>query len=136
MKPEETEETEYELVTRRLVMPDDLNPNHSIFGGRLISWLDVDLYLYASTKVKITNMVTVAMDKVNFRNPAYLGEVIETKAAVKKIRRSSITVYGKAEAWHQQTDERRLVIECEITYVAVDKEGHPTPALKNFKSGE
>ena len=121
------------MVTRRLIMPEDLNPNHSIFGGKLLAWMDVDLYLFASAKVKITNMVTAAMDKVNFKNPAYLGEIIEITAAISRIRRSSVTIHGKAQAHDPKTSDRRLIIECEITYVAVDDEGHPVPALKNFK---
>lgn len=123
----------YEIVTRRLVMPEDLNPNHSIFGGKLLAWMDVDLYLFAAEKTKITNMVTVAMEKVYFKNPAYLGEVIEITAAISRVRRSAITIHGKAEAHDPKLSERRLIIECEITYVALDSEGRPAPALKDFK---
>ena len=123
----------YELVTRHLVMPEDLNPNHSIFGGKLLAWMDVDLYLFASAKVKVTNMETVAMEKVYFKNPAYLGEIIEITASISRVRRSSVTVHGKAEAFDPENGSRRLIIECEITYVAVDDDGHPVPALKDFK---
>ncbi len=118
---------EFELTTKHLVMPSALNPNYSIFGGQLLAWLDMDLYLYVSGKVACKNMVTVSMDKVYFKNPAFLGEMIEIRAALHRVRRTSVTALGKAEAYNPETGDRRLIIECEITYVAVDSNGKPVP---------
>lgn len=120
-------ETPYQLITRHLVMPDELNPNYSIFGGRLLAWLDKDLYLYVSQKARCKNMVTVSMDKVYFKNPAFLGETIEVYAAIQKMKRTSVSALGRAVAFDPETEERRTIIECEITYVSVNDKGRPTP---------
>jgi len=113
-------------------MPNELNPNYSIFGGELIAWLDKDLYVFLSGVLKHKNMVTVAMNNVHFKNPAYLGEIIEILACIKQIRRSSVSVYGKAMATDPATGSTRLIIQCEITYVAIDKNGKPLPVFNGI----
>lgn len=123
---------EFHLITRHLVMPNELNPNHTIFGGQLLAWLDVDLYLYLTEKVRDKYMVTYSMDKVYFKNPAYLGEIIEVHGAIKKIQRTRISVLGKAIAVDPETQARRVIIECEISYVAIDDNGKPRPAFEKY----
>ena len=130
---EDAELKNFSLVTRHLIMPNELNPNHSIFGGQLIAWLDMALYVYLAGVVKYRNMVTVGMNNVHFKKPAYLGEIIEIYGSVKQIRKSSITAYGKAFAVDQSTGSSRLIIQCEITYVAIDESGKPIPAFSNLK---
>ena len=120
----------FELATKHLIMPSHLNPNSSIFGGQLLAWLDLDLYVFVAEKVRCTTMVTVSMEKVYFKNPGYLGEIIEIHGAIKKLRRTSVTVSGMAEAVNPENDSRRTIIECEVTYVSVDKRGRPTPLPK------
>jgi len=122
---EKHKQTHYETISRHLIMPSDLNPNHSIFGGMLIAWLDKDLYIYVSSHVKCRQMVTVSMDKVYFKNPAYLGEVIEISGAVKQVRRTSVTALGRAVAVDPENGQSRIIIECEISYVAIDEHGRP-----------
>ena len=133
MNYDESELKDFVLVSRHLIMPNELNPNHSIFGGQLIAWLDKDLYVYLSGVVKYRNMVTVGMNNVHFKKPAYLGEVIEIYGAVHQIRKSSVTAFGKAIAKDQETGDSRLIIQCEITYVAIDENGKPVPAFSKFK---
>lgn len=116
---------DYELVTQHLVMTENLNPNHHIFGGQLLAWLDKDLYIYISNKLKYKSFVTLAMNNVRFRHPAYLGEIIQIHAGIKGVKRTSVTAYGKATAYDQETGYSRDVIECEVTYVAIDSNGRP-----------
>ena len=124
----------YSLITRHLIMPNELNPNHSIFGGQLIAWLDTALYVYLTGVVKYKLMVTVAMNNVHFKKPAYLGEIIEIYGSVKQIRKSAVTAYGKAIAVDASTGISRLIIQCEITYVAINDKGKPIAAFANFKT--
>jgi acyl-CoA thioesterase YciA len=127
----------FSLVTRHLIMPNELNPNHSIFGGQLIAWLDKDLYVFLTVALKYKNMVTVGMNNVHFKNPAYLGEIIEIYASIKQIRKSSVTAYGKAMATDPTTGNSRLIIQCEITYVAIDANGRPIAVFsKNKPEGD
>lgn len=116
---------EFELVTQHMVMSEHLNPNLHIFGGQLLAWLDTDVYLYAVNKLRYKSMVTVSMNNVYFKNPGYLGDIIQIFAKIKEIRRSSVTLYGKAVAFDPVTGSLREIIECEVTYVAVDKNGKP-----------
>lgn len=111
-------------------MPGELNPNYSIFGGQLIAWLDKDLYVFASGEVKYTRMVTYGMHNIYFKNPAFLGEIIEIYGKVTQVKKASVTVSGKAVATDPVTGNQRLIIECEITYVALDENGKPVAALK------
>lgn len=130
---DENDLKDFSLVTRHLIMPNELNPNHCIFGGQLIAWLDKDLYIYLSSEMKYRNMVTVGMNNVHFKKPAFLGEIIEIYAAVKQIRKTSVTAYGKAIATDPSSETSRLIIQCEITYVAIDDKGKPYAAFKQEK---
>jgi acyl-CoA hydrolase len=132
-KEEEIDLQGFSLATRHLIMPNELNPNHSIFGGQLIAWLDTALYVYVTGIVKFKNMVTVGMNNVHFKKPAYLGEIIEIYGSIKQIRKSSVAVYGKAIAVDPSTGSSRLIIQCEITYVAINDKGKPIAAFANFK---
>lgn len=70
-------------------------------------------------------MVTVSMNNVFFRAPAYLGDIIQIFARMKETKRSSVTALGKAVAFDPEKQAYRDIIECEITYVALDENGKP-----------
>ena len=123
---------DFSLVTQHLVMSEHLNPNHHIFGGQLLAWLDVDIYLFTSDAMKYRSMVTVSMTNVYFKAPAFLGDIVRIYGKIKEVRRSSVTAYGKAMAYDPQTESLREIIECEITYVAVDENGKPRRAFQNI----
>jgi len=106
-------------------MPNELNPNYSIFGGQLIAWLDKDLYIFTTGITKYKKMVTASMERAKFKNPAFLGEIIEIYGAIKKIRHSSVTAVGRAIAVDPNTEKHRVIIECEMTFVAIDDHGKP-----------
>jgi len=123
----------YSLITKHLIMPNELNPNNSIFGGQLTAWLDTALYMYLTDIVKYKNMVTVSMNNVHFKKPAFLGEIIHIYGALKQIRKSSVTAYGKAIVVDPATGVSRLIIQCEISYVAINEKGKPVAAFANLK---
>lgn len=116
---------QFQLVSQHLVMNEHLNPNHAIFGGQLLAWLDVDVYLFCTNNLRYKNMVTVSMNNVFFKNPAYLGDIIQIHARMKEIKRSSVTAYGKAIAFDPEKQSSRDIIECEITYVALNENNKP-----------
>lgn len=108
-----------------MVMSEHLNPNHHIFGGQLLAWLDTDVYLYCSNKLRYKSMVTVSMNNVYFKAPGYLGDIIQIYARLKHIGRSSATAEGKAIAYDPEKQTSREIIACEVTYVAVGPNGKP-----------
>ena len=112
-----------ELITQHLIMAEDLNPNYSIFGGQLLAWLDKDIYIYASTKLEFIRLATASMDKICFKKPAYLGEIIQIYGRIRKVNYSSVIAEGKAVAFNPQNKHKRDIIVCEITFVAIDNQG-------------
>ncbi len=116
----------YALVSQHIVMTEHLNANHHIFGGQLLAWLDKDLYVFISTKMRYKRLVTLGMNNVRFRKPAHLGEIIQIYGQIKQVKRSSVTANGKAVAFDPESLATREIIECEITFVALDEKGRPS----------
>lgn len=116
---------EFALVSQHMVMSEHLNPNHHIFGGRLLAWLDADVYIHCTNRLRYKSMVTVSMNNVYFKAPGYLGDIIQIYARIKEVRRSSVTAEGMAVAYDPEKQTSREIITCEITYVAVDPSGKP-----------
>jgi acyl-CoA hydrolase len=120
---------DYSLVTQHLVMTEHLNPNHHIFGGQLMAWLDKDLYLFACRELRYKKFATLSMNNVRFRNPANLGDILQIFGSIKEVRRSSVSVFGQILAFEPEHDSYREVIACEITYVALNERGKPARIL-------
>lgn len=113
-----------DLSIRTLAMPADTNQNGDIFGGWLLSQMDVGGGIYAS-KIAKSRAVTVAIDAMNFRKPVYIGDVVSVHANTVRIGKTSITVH--IEAWVMRRDETHsiLVTDGNFTYVAIDDQGRP-----------
>jgi acyl-CoA thioesterase YciA len=113
-----------ELCTRTLAMPADTNQNGDIFGGWLLSQMDIGGGVFASKLAK-SRTVTVAIDAMNFRKPVYVGDLVSVHATLVRIGRTSITVH--LEAWVMRRKEKQfiLVTDGKFTYVAIDDNGRP-----------
>jgi len=113
-----------DLSIRTLAMPADTNQNGDIFGGWLLSQMDVGGGIYAS-KIAKSRAVTVAIDAMNFRKPVYIGDVVSVHANTVRLGKTSITVH--IEAWVMRRDETHsiLVTDGNFTYVAIDDQGRP-----------
>lgn len=119
-----------ELSIRTLAMPADTNQSGDIFGGWLLSQMDLagSIFAYKTTQ---SRTVTVAIEAMTFRKPVYVGDVVSVHAATVRVGRTSITVH--VEAWVQRRNESLpiLVTDGNYTYVAVDDDGHPQPIGQN-----
>ena len=115
-----------DLCIRTLAMPADTNANGDIFGGWLLSQMDVGGGVFASKLAK-SRTVTVAIEAMNFRKPVYVGDLVSVHATLVKIGRTSITVH--LEAWVLRRKEQRsiLVTDGNFTYVSIDDQGRPQP---------
>jgi acyl-CoA thioesterase YciA len=113
-----------DLCTRTLAMPADTNQNGDIFGGWLLSQMDIGGGIFAS-KVARSRTVTVAIEAMNFRKPVFVGDVVSVHATVARIGRTSVTVH--LEAWVLRRKEMNsiLVTDGNFTYVSIDEQGHP-----------
>jgi acyl-CoA thioesterase YciA len=113
-----------DLCIRTLAMPADTNQNGDIFGGWLLSQMDVGGGVFAS-KIAKSRAVTVAIEAMNFRKPVYVGDLVSVHANLVRIGKTSITVH--LEAWVVRRKEMQaiLVTDGNFTYVAIDEHGHP-----------
>src|SRR6202043_390877 len=81
-----------DLCTRTLAMPADTNANGDIFGGWLLSPMDIGGGIFAS-KIAKSRTVTVAIEAMNFRKPVYVGDLVSVHANLVRIGRTSVTVH-------------------------------------------
>ena len=119
-------EPQGQLCTRTLAMPADTNQNGDIFGGWLLSQMDLGGGVFAA-KIAKSRTVTVAIEAMNFRKPVFVGDLVSVHANLVRVGKTSITVH--LEAWVLRRKEMRpiLVTDGNFTYVAIDDQGHPQP---------
>jgi acyl-CoA thioesterase YciA len=115
-----------ELVIRTIAMPADTNPSGDIFGGWLMSQMDLGSGILASKMAK-SRVVTVAVEGMSFLQPVRVGDTVACYAWVEKIGRTSMKI--PVEVWVQRymRTEQTRVTRAVFTYVAVDSEGQPIP---------
>ena len=108
--------------TRKWVKPEDLNPNGSLFGGKLLAWLDEELALYSIIQLENPRIVTKHMSEINFRSSARQGDIIEIGIDVVKFGRSSLEL--KCEARNMMTRETIITIDSTVM-VNLGEDGKP-----------
>lgn len=115
------------LILRTLAMPADTNPHGDIFGGWIMSQMDIAGGILAREKT-CSRVVTVAVDSIAFIKPVHVGDVVCCYGEVVKIGTTSITI--ELEVWVKPALDRPGVEELKFqvtkaafTYVAVDREG-------------
>jgi acyl-CoA thioesterase YciA len=115
-----------ELVIRTIAMPADTNANGDIFGGWLMSQMDLGAAIYARNLCR-SRVTTVAVDGMAFLNPVYVGDIVNCHASLVKVGRTSMKI--DVEAWVQRGGDGKLlrVTEGVFTYVAIDDAGRPQP---------
>jgi acyl-CoA thioesterase YciA len=125
-----TGEPSGDLCIRTLAMPADTNANGDIFGGWLLSQMDVGGGVFAS-KVAKSRTVTVAIEAMTFRKPVYVGDLVSVHATLVRLGRTSITVH--LEAWVLRRKESRSILATEgnFTYVSIDEDGRPQPVQRS-----
>ncbi len=117
-----------ELATKTLAMPADTNPNGDIFGGWVLSQMDIAGGVMANTVTK-GRAVTVFVDGMTFHKPVNVGDVLSCYAKVKKIGNTSITF--KIEAWVKRNFKTFKVTEGTFVYVAIGEDRKPRKIKKN-----
>ncbi|WP_428743071.1 acyl-CoA thioesterase [Tenacibaculum sp.] len=108
--------------TRKWVKPEDLNPNGTLFGGRLLQWIDEEVALYAIIQLEIPKTVTKFMSEIDFVSSAKQGDIIEIGIDVVKFGKTSITL--NCEVRNKITRKTIIAID-KIIMVSLDEEGKP-----------
>ena len=120
-------ETQHE--TSQLMMPQHSNNLDHVFGGVILAMMDTSAAVSAIRHAR-TNCVTVSVDRVDFREPIHLGDLVIMKCSVNYVGRTSMEVGVRVEAENMQTGVRRHTNSCYLTFVAVDRDGKPVPVPK------
>ena len=114
------------LAVKVAMMPRDTNPQGTIFGGVLLSYIDQAGAIGAHHEIQAKGLpalplVTVAMDSVEFREAVFVGDVVSFWTEVARLGKTSITMHVTVEA--DRDRERPLLTQADVTYVAVQLDG-------------
>ena len=118
---------------RITLLPRDTNSAGTIFGGVILSYIDMAGAIEAHRRTGMERFVTVAMREVIFHKPVFVGDLVSFYAETVKVGTTSITVRVMVEVERLGKSERVRVTEAEVIYVAVDEHGEkmkidPRPA--------
>jgi acyl-CoA thioesterase YciA len=123
---------------RITLLPRDTNPQGTIFGGVILSYIDMAGAIEAHRRTRLERFVTVAMKEVIFHQPVFVGDLVSFYAETVRIGTTSITirVVVEAERHGGTTSDRIRVTEAEVVYVAVDGHRQKMKIPKEVKSDE
>ncbi len=112
---------------RITLLPRDTNKHGSIFGGVILSHVDLAGAVEVRRSCGPRNYVTVAMDKVVFHKPVFVGDIVSFYSQTVKIGRTSVKIRVVVEATRADSQETVRVTEAEVVFVAVDADWRPVP---------
>ena len=110
--------------TRKLIKPEDLNGRNTLFGGRLMSWIDEECAIYCACQMQTHHIVTKYISEMNFMAPAYRGDMIEIGVDTISIGRTSLTLSCVVR---DKDTKAELIRVDKLVFVAVDEQGSPVP---------
>ena len=111
-------------TTRVLAMPTNTNAAGDIFGGWIMSQVDIAASIAAHRRAR-GRVVTVAVNEFKFQHPVYVGDLISCYAEVTNVGNTSLTVHVEVIAERDRGTEQRIkVTEANLTFVAVDQQGN------------
>ncbi|MGB7923866.1 MAG: hotdog domain-containing protein [Pyrinomonadaceae bacterium] len=108
---------------RITLLPRDTNSQGTIFGGVILSYIDMAGAIEAHRRTKVARLVTVAMREIIFHKPVFVGDLVSFYGETLRIGTTSVTVrvIVEAERYGGTSRERVRVTEAEVIYVAVDE---------------
>lgn len=112
------------FYTRKWIKPEDLNPNGTLFGGKLLSWIDEEAVIYAIVQLGNQHVVTKYISEINFVSSAQTGDIIEMGIEATDFGRTSLTL--RCEVRNKITRKTILSIE-KLVFVNLNEEGTPIP---------
>ena len=119
------------FLSRRLVLPSDLNYSNSLFGGRVLQWIDEEAAMYAICQLETTSLVTKHISEVSFESPAMKGDIVEFGLQTKKVGKTSITLSCLVR---NKATKKTICLADDIVFVQVDPETRlPKPHGKTLE---
>lgn len=117
-----------EARNTKAIFPSVTNHHDTLFGGKALAWMDETAFI-AATRFSRKRLVTVSSDKIDFKHPIPGGSLIELVGKVIHVGRTSIKVEVNIYVESMYNDHRDKAITGTFSFVAVDKQGKPTPVL-------
>ena len=117
------------LTIRTLAMPADSNPSGDIFGGWVLSQMDIAAGICAAERARCRT-VTVALDSMSFIKPVKIGDILCVYTELLGVGNTSIDIHVEAWAHRDRIGDEIKVTEAKFKFVALDDEGRPTPVPK------
>jgi len=105
------------FLSRRLVMPNDLNYADSLFGGRALEWIDEEAAIWAICQLETNCLVTKHIGEISFESPALQGDIVEFGLETKAVGRTSITVSCVVR---NKATKKTICFADDIVFVKVD----------------
>jgi len=118
---------ESRTIQTKLVLPPDTNHMDSIFGGKVLAYIDEIAAITAMKHARQQVVVTASIDSVDFLSSARVGDVLELEANVTSTGRTSMEVYVRVKSKNLETGQEKLTTESFLTMVAMGEDGRPTP---------
>jgi acyl-CoA thioesterase YciA len=125
-RSDDAREPSGEPTTRTLAMPADANPSGDIFGGWVLSQMDIAAGIAAGARAQ-GRVATVAIDAMKFLRPVRIGDVLCVYATIVRVGRTSISIRLEAWALRNRIGRREKVTEGLFTFVALSDDGQPRP---------
>jgi acyl-CoA hydrolase len=117
------------VVMTEMILPSHTNSLDSVFGGVIMSWIDICAAISALRHCN-RPVVTASIDAVNFMAPAYKGWIVTLVSSVNYVSRTSMEVGVRVEAEHLVQNEKFQIASAYLTFVALDDNGKPMPVPK------
>jgi acyl-CoA hydrolase len=118
--------SESQHETAEIMMPQHANNLGHVFGGVVLAMVDKAAAVAAIRHARMS-CVTVSVDRVDFREPIHVGDLVIVKSSVNYVGRTSMEVGVRVEAEDMISGARRHTNSCYLTFVAVDRNGRPVP---------
>lgn len=119
-----TQETRGRITTRTIAMPGDTNPSGDIFGGWVLSQMDIAAGICAGQRAQ-SRVVTVSVDRMSFIQPVRVGDILGIYTEVGRVGRTSIDVHIEAWVRRDRIGSREKVTEATFKFVAIGDDGRP-----------
>lgn len=110
--------------TRKWVKPEDLNANETLFGGKVLAWVDEEAALYSIIQLENKRVVTKYMSEINFMSTAVQGDIVEIGIEVVKFGKTSLNL--NCEVRNKMTHETIVTVD-NIIMVNLGEDGKPKP---------
>lgn len=109
----------------KLMTPDEANVYGNVHGGAILKYIDEAAAVAAWRHARVPKVVTVSLERMDFREPVYIGDILVIKSTVRHVGRTSMLVGVRVEAENPTTGEIRHTASCYMTFVALDRNNKP-----------